>query len=103
MRLVLGALRNQFHSYNEAYAAVLNEQMLLNLARLENGHPPYYLVIGLIDHKFTFSSQTGAGTTGNSAPTKTTAVNQQPQSGVLTVVSHLFTKVWSMVFGYSVN
>src|SRR5471030_28492 len=66
------AMRNQFRNYNEAYADSLNQQMLLNLARLENGHPAYYLAIGAIDQKYTFSSSTAAGTTGSYTDAKTT-------------------------------
>jgi hypothetical protein len=56
-----------------AYANALNEQMLLNLARLENGHPAYYLAIGAIDDRLTVSSSAGAGDTGTFTDSKTTA------------------------------
>src|SRR5277367_2044631 len=68
-------MRNQFRNYNEAYADSLNQQMLLNLARLENGHPAYYLAIGAIDQKYTFSSSTAAGTTGGYTDANTTTGN----------------------------
>ncbi len=55
-------LRQPFASYNRAYADTLNEQMLLNLARLHNGHPAYFLAVGAIDNKFTFTAGlSGAG------------------------------------------
>ena len=96
-------LRNQFGNYNEAYADALNQQMLLNLARLENGHPAYSLVFGSINNKYTFGSQTGVGTTGNITDTKTTVDNSQVSGGVLKLVSGAFTKLFSTVFGYSAN
>src|SRR5277367_6266363 len=68
-------MRNQFRNYNEAYADSLNQQMLLNLARLQNGHPAYYLAIGLIDQKYTFSSSSAAGTTGGYTDANTTTGN----------------------------
>jgi hypothetical protein len=49
-----------FYRYSEAYAAASNEQMLLNLARRANGHPAYFLQMGLINANFTF----GATATG---------------------------------------
>jgi hypothetical protein len=97
------ALHSHFRSYNTAYADSLNEQMLLNLARLENGHPPYYLIIGTINNKISLSSQTGVGTTGNFTDSRTTAQNKQVQSGVLALVSRTITRVASVVFGYSAN
>ena len=44
-------LRGQFESYNVAYGDALNQQMLLNLARLQNGHPAYYLAIEALNNK----------------------------------------------------
>ncbi|MEZ0277416.1 MAG: hypothetical protein ACAH88_21065 [Roseimicrobium sp.] len=39
----------------------MNEQTLLNLARLHNGHPPYYLVVGTINNKFNFQGSVSGG------------------------------------------
>ena len=54
-------MRQPFRSYNQAYADTQNEQMLLNLARLHNGHPPYFLAEGAINDKFTFAGSATAG------------------------------------------
>ena len=97
-------LRSQFHSLNTAYAGALNEQMLLNLARLENGHPAYYLAIGPINNRFTFSSETSAGGTGSTTDSKTTAAKSQGSStsgGVLNLVERTVTSVGSTVLGAS--
>jgi len=53
------SLQSDFIGYNKAYASMLNEQMLLNLARLDNGHPPYFMTVGAIDAKYTYSSEIG--------------------------------------------
>ncbi len=54
-------LTRPFRSYNRAYADTLNEQMLLNLARLHNGHPPYFLAVGTINNRYTFTGETSGG------------------------------------------
>jgi hypothetical protein len=100
-------MRNQFRNYNEAYADSVNQQMLLNLARLENGHPAYYLAIGLIDAKYTFSSQTAAGTTGSYTDAKTTTqntpiVNGSPSS-IASFPGRVLSTVLTSVFGYNLN
>jgi hypothetical protein len=100
-------MRNQFRNYNEAYADSLNQQMLLNLARLENGHPAYYLAIGLIDAKYTFSSQTAAGATGGYTDAKTTTgntpfINGSPSS-IAGFPGRVLSTVLTTVFGYNLN
>jgi len=65
-------MHSHFRDYNAAYADALNEQMLLNLARLENGHPAYYLAIGAIDDRLTVSESAGVGGTGTFTESKTT-------------------------------
>jgi hypothetical protein len=75
------AMRDQFINYNGAYATSLNKQMLLNLARLANGQPAYYLAIGEIDNRYTFSSQTGAGVNGSYQNTSTATGNSPFVSG----------------------
>jgi hypothetical protein len=97
------AMRNQFRNYNEAYAESLNQQMLLNLARLANGHPAYYLAIGLIDQKYTFSSQTGAGVSGGLQETHTSTQNTPYTAGTPSSIASfplsVFQKVWLSTFG----
>src|SRR5438034_10668985 len=73
-------LLSQFHSLNTAYAGALNEQMRLNLARLENGPPGYYLAIGPINNRFTVSSEPSAGGTGSTADSKSNAAKSEGSS-----------------------
>lgn len=101
------AMRNQFVNYNEAYADSLNKQMLLNLARLQNGHPAYYLAIGLIDNKYTFSSQTSAGLSGSAQDTHTSTANSPfvsgTPSGIASFPFRVIQTVYQSVFGGSAN
>ena len=84
------AMHAHFRDYNAAYADALNEQMLLNLARLENGHPAYYLAIGAIDDRLTVSGSATVGNTGSFTDQKTTA-----PAGI--------TRLLSSVFGYNAS
>jgi hypothetical protein len=97
------AMRNQFRNYNEAYADSLNQQMLLNLARLENGHPAYYLAIGAIDQKYTFSSSTAAGTTGTFQDAKTTTQNNPIGGATPSIIGRVFSTVLTSIFGFNFN
>lgn len=96
-------LRGQFRSYNEAYTEALNEQMLLNLARLENGHPAYYLAIGAINNRFNLTASATAGTTGSLTDSKTTTDNYQRPGGVLTLITRAIQFVGSRVLGYNAS
>ena len=57
-------MRSSFSEYSEAYASTVNEQMLLNLARRANGHPAYFLQMGLINSSFAFSAAAGGNVSG---------------------------------------
>src|SRR5262245_2242652 len=65
-------MREHFEDYNTAYADALNVQMLLNLARLQNGHPAYYLAIGAIDDRLTVSESGTLGNSGSFTDSRTT-------------------------------
>jgi hypothetical protein len=71
MPLVLAAcatrqLKMDFATFSDAYAANMNWQMLLNLARLDQGHPAYFMAIGEIRLARTQSGTTQlGGTTSN--------------------------------------
>jgi len=84
-------MHNHFRDYNAAYADALNEQMLLNLARLENGHPAYYLAIGAIDDRLTVSSSATAGNTGTFTDSKSA------------VSPGAITRLFQSVFGYNAS
>lgn len=94
-------MRGRFRDYNAAYATALNEQMLLNLARLENGHPAYYLAIGTINEKVTTSADAVAGTTSTITDNRTTTTAQQASGGILNTVSRTIVALSSTIFGPS--
>jgi hypothetical protein len=81
-----------FRDYNAAYADALNGQMLLNLARLENGHPAYYLAIGAIDDRLTVSGSATIGNTGTFTDSKNTV---SPAGTV--------TRLFQSVLGYNAS
>jgi hypothetical protein len=102
------AMRGEFRSYNTAYADALNEQMLLNLARLENGHPAYYLAIGAINNKFTDTVSAAAGSAGTAAQNTDTSTRNTPLiSGTPTAIASFPLRVAQSVsqtlFGYSAS
>lgn len=49
------SLRSQYIDYADAQAQVGNQQTLLNLARIRNGHPPYFLQMGPITASYSFT------------------------------------------------
>jgi hypothetical protein len=55
------AFRTEANHFSSAYGDVLNEQMLLNLARLDNGHPAYFIAVGTLNSRWNL----GAIATGN--------------------------------------
>ena len=60
-----GALRSGYLDYSNAQAQVGNQQTLLNLARIRNGHPPYFLQMGAITASYSFTR----GTNGSASHT----------------------------------
>jgi hypothetical protein len=56
------ALRTSFNDYAGVYAEVSNRQMLLNLARLSNSHPAYFLQMGGINTTYQFVASAGTNT-----------------------------------------
>lgn len=60
-----GALRSGYIDYSNAQAQVGNQQTLLNLARIRNGHPPYFLQMGPITASYSFTR----GTNGSASHT----------------------------------
>lgn len=55
------ALRKSYADYSEVYADAINNQLLLNLARLSRNEPPYFIQLGQINSQFTFSGSAGFG------------------------------------------
>ena len=57
----VSTLRSNYVEYAEVQAQAGNQQTLLNLARIRNGHPPYFLQLG----PFTASYSHTVGSTGS--------------------------------------
>lgn len=81
------ALNRSFQDYSAVYADVKNRQLLLNLARMANVHPPYFLQLGLINTTFQFGAQAGATVQG----TRTEGVNPTTGSGPLNLLSRVLS------------
>ena len=100
------SLENDFTGYNKAYAAMINDQMLLNLARLDNGHPPYFMTVGAIDAKYTYASGISSSQTGSNSNTDSRTHNSTVTSGLLGLASQALvatkTAVTSTVGGVNV-
>jgi len=69
------ALRSGYLDYSNAQAQVGNQQTLLNLARIRNGHPPYFLQMGAITATYSFTS----GTNGSASHTLGTMPGALPE------------------------
>lgn len=83
------ALRQSFNDYSTIYAGVTNRQLLLNLARAANSHPPHFLQLGLINTSFTFASNASASA-GNVA-TEGVPPASPTASGPFRFLSRVFT------------
>lgn len=55
----IGALEHSHQGYAEAYGAVNNDQMLLNLARMANGDPAYFIQLGTFSAQYQFNASLG--------------------------------------------
>ena len=62
------ALRSSYIEYAHAQAQVNNQQTLLNLARVRNGHPPYFLQLGTMTANFSFTRGINGGYTRIDTP-----------------------------------
>jgi len=104
-------LKGSFGGFNRSYGDTLNEQMLLNIARLQNGHPPYFLAIGAITNKFTFGgevsgggawSDTEGGNVGRTRGTQTSE-NYGQTEGVLGLLSKTVQRTVGATVGATVG
>jgi hypothetical protein len=59
------ALNRSFNDYTAVHADITNRQLLLNLARMANTHPPHFLQLGLINSTFQFGATATAQTGGS--------------------------------------
>lgn len=91
------SFRSDFVGYNKAYAGMLNEQMLLNLARLDNGHPAYFMTVGAIDAKYTYGQEAGATYTDSDTTGGSRTTNSNASGGVLGLASQAIGTTSSIV------
>src|SRR5260221_9624859 len=68
-------LHHTFSDYSGVYATSMNEQLLLNLARLSCNEPPYFVQLGQMNAQFTF-------TTGLSFAPSGTSIKDTTKSGL---------------------
>ena len=68
-------LQADFNSFADAYADSLNAQMLLNLARLDQGHPAYFLAIGEVRLSRTQSGSLSSTDSVSETTTQVAAAN----------------------------
>ncbi len=97
------AFKDDFKGFNSAYGEMLNEQMLLNLARLDNGHPAQYLAVGTVQSNYTFNTTGAGGINPTSTDTSTTLSNQTlaPATGLIGTVARALTRTFTDVVGGS--
>jgi hypothetical protein len=79
------ALNRAFHDYSTVHASVSNQQMLLNLARMSNYHPPYFMQLGLINTTFNFAA-TASGSFGHQRTSGSTSASGL--DGVHTMITY---------------
>src|SRR6202453_4634267 len=96
------AFREDFKGFNTAYADMLNEQMLLNLARLDNGHPAQFLAIGSIDSRFTFTG-TAAGGFNGSNNNSTVVSGTGPVKGLFMLAGKALSTTLAVLTGESAS
>lgn len=97
-------LRAPFRGYSRAYADAMNEQLLLNLARLDNGHPAYHLAIGTINNKMTLSAEAGGSGSQNETDSTTSSSSAESgATGLVTRATRSLQQVASAVTSGSLN
>lgn len=95
------AFRMEANNFSSAYGDVLNEQMLLNLARLDNSHPAYFIAVGTLNSKWNLGATATGGVSPSDTDTTTRSQGKQPIGGVLGVTSKMLQTVSSAVIGRS--
>jgi len=99
------SFRTDVRGYTEAYAQVSDQQMLYNLARLNNGLPPYFLTVGQINSSYEFeaSDQASASASGGISRTSGNTANTYAPgvTGLLVPLATSFTHVFTraLTFG----
>jgi hypothetical protein len=74
--------RADYNGFNAAYADSSNRQMLLNLARLDQHDPTYFLQFGQISVQYSFTSSLN-GTVNNTIPQSTQHVPIVGETGII--------------------
>jgi hypothetical protein len=82
-------LEPDFAAFSTAYARDMNWQMLLNLARLDQGHPAYFMAIGEI--RIPRTQSIGLNSSGNSSHTEGQSVTGTITRTVSNVLSGTLT------------
>src|SRR5712691_1719380 len=90
------ALNRTFTDYTAVHADMSNRQLLMNLARMANTHPPHFLQLGLINTTFTF----GATSNANVGQTFTDG-RDLTGNGPLRLLSRVLT--WGVTLGGVLN
>ena len=54
-------LKHAYSEYSQVYGEALNKQLLLNLARLSQDEPPYFVQLGQISAQFGYAASAGFG------------------------------------------
>lgn len=74
------ALKQDVKGFSRAYGESLNHQLLLNLARLDNGHPPYFLAIGEIRSEYELSAGASGSIDARRADIDETETESRPNA-----------------------
>jgi hypothetical protein len=85
------ALERSFTDYSAVQADSSNRQLLLNLARMSNAHPPHFLQLGLINTTFQFAVNANANVGGSQTS------GRSPAEGPLRLLQRALT--WAFNFG----
>ena len=56
-------MKTSMDEYGQVFSDASNRQLLLNLARMDQGHPPYFFQMGQISAYYTVSGNLGGGAT----------------------------------------
>src|SRR5947207_1923371 len=101
------AFRTEANNFSSAYGDVLNEQMLLNLARLDNGHPAYFIAVGALNSRWSMGATATGGVAPTDTDTTTKSQTKQPIGGIiggtLAIANKMLQTVSTATVGRSVS
>jgi hypothetical protein len=95
------AFRTEANTFTSAYGDVLNGQMLLNLARLDNGHPAYFIAVGVLNSHWNMGATATGGVSPSDTDSTTRSLTQQatPAGGILRPAIKMLQRVATSVVG----